>query len=330
MLMSSTPGFSQMIALVCAASRDRTARTCLLAALMAVLVGAGRMRLADRNFDRYYLEKTTWQACADVVLAGDSRVHIGVSPEVMAANLNQAAVRNFAFNGTGYTQEYLDRVEQVLSDHGDARTIILGVTPRSLTPEAAANNGFKHFTGRASTWELMKHRHFDAILQFFAPLNLVELQQTITPRVTARHFTVQMYDDGWKAVGVDDRRTQLDLHGHREFYLRQKVDPRAIANVLAAVTKWASAGVNVYGFRPPSCTEMVRLEDELSGFDEREFATAFGNAGGMWLRVSNLDYCCYDGSHLERISAERFSRDLAIRINAMQTRIARGRSRPGS
>ncbi len=306
--------------------RDRTAATLALSVVLLLLVGVVRWHSADRNFDRHYLERFTWGSTADVVLGGDSRTHIGVSPEILSDHLGVVEARNFAFNGAGFTPEYLDGIERVLSAGSKSPAILLGVTPRSLTPAAAQKSGFDYYRQRASAWELLKYRHLDPVFQFFAPVNVAELKKSLGVASAQAEQAAMMYDDGWKAVSVDSMSEDHNLRGHRDYYATQQVQPDAIAHVMQAVQRWSQAGISVYGFRPPSCAEMIALENELSGFDEAGFAASFEQAGGIWLKIPGAGYYTYDGSHLERESAELLSRELAFRVAAADAYLAERRT----
>ena len=64
----------------------------------------------------------------------------------------------------------------------------------------------------------------------------------------------------------------------------------------------------------PVSPAMRELEGELSGFDLQAFVDVFEEAGGIWVGLSQETYLSYDGSHLDRDVAIRFSRDVARRI----------------
>lgn len=80
------------------------------------------------------------------------------------------------------------------------------------------------------------------------------------------------------------------------------------------VEKWTKQGIIVFGVRPPSTAEMVKLEEALSGFDESDFVQKFIKAGGIWIPVDTAGLESYDGSHLERKSAIAFSKQLGKKV----------------
>jgi hypothetical protein len=64
---------------------------------------------------------------------------------------------------------------------------------------------------------------------------------------------------------------------------------------------------------------MIELEAEFAQFEEAAFICKFENAGGTWLALDQTGYHTYDGSHLHREAAEKFSSDLAQKIQALKT-----------
>jgi hypothetical protein len=97
-----------------------------------------------------------------------------------------------------------------------------------------------------------------------------------------------------------------------------RVDPQVVETVLDRTRKWASEGIVVFAFRPPTPAEVALAEDRIYGFDEPEFAAAFERAGGVWLQTPQHHYRCYDGSHLDSASARRLSASLAREIASAQ------------
>ena len=72
--------------------------------------------------------------------------------------------------------------------------------------------------------------------------------------------------------------------------------------------------LRLLGFRPPSTLAMEQLEDSLSGFNYSSFISKFKQNGGVWLTFSLKDYVSYDGSHLHYESANKFSKNLGLKI----------------
>ncbi len=56
---------------------------------------------------------------------------------------------------------------------------------------------------------------------------------------------------------------------------------------------------------------MLDIEKRLSGFNEEAFIRAFKASGGTWIQISPAQFEFFDGSHLSKKEAERFTEFLA-------------------
>jgi hypothetical protein len=290
----------------------RIAGTGLLAAVLIVLTVALR-RYDDSGMapDRFWASKSGWTACADVVVAGDSRVYRGVSPAAVSRVLPDQRILNFAFDGTGYDRAYLAAIERVLDPGSASPAVLLGISPHSLTPRAVVESGFRTRPKPTSEpWsvaaELAPYR--DRVSRALSPIREAEI------RTPWKHYYQEFHADGWVASGRRPEQPGIALGSYESRFVNNAVSSGQIEDVLAAVAGWSGRGVRVFAFRPPTCSGMVELENRLSGFDEAVFVRRFEAAGGVWLAVSQTDYYSYDGSHLRADAAVRLSSDLAERM----------------
>ena len=264
--------------------------------------------------DAFWAMKADWRPSdADLVVAGDSRVLTAVSTETMQPVLGERRIINFAFLGVGYGPDYLAAVRAALNTGADRPLIVLGISPRSLTEGACKQKWFgprydQHFLQR----QLLKR--CSPILRFARPMDHADLMITLglAPEPPKRNYL--RYDtDGWQSAdtnrphrdAIEEYRTKFDPDD--EGPVRQYV----IDGLMAAVAAWRAEGIEVLAFRTPSSTEMVKMEDKISGFDEDAFIRDFEAAGGTWLQIDQAAYASYDRSHLDVRSAPIFSADLA-------------------
>jgi hypothetical protein len=256
--------------------------------------------------ERFWIEKAHWQAIADVVLAGDSRVYRGLSPAEMARHLAGVRIFNFGFSSAGYSPDYLAAIEQVLDPASSRKAIILGITPFSLTPSASRNNGFMENRNRRATG--LFDRVLEPLFWHLEPMGVGGLVNLIRQH---HHYYEMFHANGW----VAGRRVPevpgdaVDRYGR--VFLGNAVAPSIEDGLLFQVRQWADAGVRVYGFRPPTCRKMVDLENERSGFAEKTFVVRFEAEGGIWLNLDQTAYHTYDGSHLREDAAVELSGDVA-------------------
>ncbi len=266
----------------------------------------------------YWRIKMNWNACADVVLAGDSRIQVGVSPAHMADGERGLRIVNYAFAHAGYSQGYLDAVESVLDPKSPNRTIVLGITPLSLTSISEGQNEFLTQMKRKREGRLGRsdrrdfwEEHFPAAWRFLQPRRSIrDFQLTFSK---GRYF-IEYRRDGWLAARAEPPRPDGGVATYRKKFRRHKVRQEIAERVIRQVEKWRRDGIAVYGVRTPTNPAVRELENTASGFDAQGFAAAFEKVGGTWV-VFDLDgWLCYDGTHLDRESAVRFSRELGKRI----------------
>lgn len=292
--------------------RIRCERLLLVAvfALPLIVATAAIHQPQDRGLqtDNFWAMKLGWQACADCVLAGDSRVGTGLSPAAMAPWLPGRRILNFGFDSARYSADYLDAVERVLDRAGRQCAVVLGITPMSLLPTAGGRGGFERLRGdtrRLSRCELLALRG----ARFVAPMRLDTVARELNPR-NAREVVTVRWPDGWIAYSPPRGRSFV-VHLLESTFGAQQVDPATEELLLARVRAWTASGVRVYAFRPPTCPETIEVEGRLSGFDEQDFARQFEAAGGVWLAIPPLGYDSSDGSHLYPEAAVALSRDVA-------------------
>jgi hypothetical protein len=294
-----------------------------------LLLGTGLLRPPSNDSgvprDIFWLEKSQWGPEYDIVLAGDSRTYCSTSPAVMSQSLGDYRIANFGFPAAGLIEVYLEAVERLLDPASPHRTVILGVTPHSLTPEATMENDFLEIRNMHAV-ERQIHLRMGRFLHFLRPFNLMELTNAVTGRKLGIYQT--FYPDGWVAQRRVPDNPMNDLNRYSEMFINNEVDERSIDEALEFVRSWSSSGTRVYGFRPPTTPEMVELENEKSGFNHALFVTRFEEAGGTWLDLPLYGYHSHDGSHLREDAARVFSSDLAQALASNGAHLMASTKRP--
>jgi hypothetical protein len=291
----------------------------LAGGLVFVLAATRRSTLSGMPMKLQSIQKAHWRQCADVVLAGDSRVGCGVSPGEMGRFLKGRRIYNYFFTGNGYSQEYLEAIEKVLDTASEHRMIILGISPQSLTPLMTKKRDFHEDRKNYASQSVALATMFRRLLCHTAPMRRNEIFGGRLAKNGTPQKYVEVFADGWMATHSESADYSGYLHDARyNIFHNNYVSADIVAKVLRYVSQWRQEGIRVYGFRPPTVEEMVALENELSGFDEEEFKTAFETAGGNWLDVDPFGYPSHDGCHLRRDGAVAFTRDLSKMILATE------------
>jgi hypothetical protein len=258
--------------------------------------------------DQYWALKSRWRNCADIVLAGDSRVLIGLSPVEMNKTLKNKRIYNYGFGDTWFSGKYLEAVENVLDHNSNDKTIILAITPHSLTKRYDNTGNFFEKLG-LSEQEKFMHIHFGRIMHFFEPLSFKEALEGLIPAMADSHTIRKYYRDGWISVHKEPAEETRESKRYRGFYTERTVSSENISLLMQYIAEWKSRDIKVFGLLFPTCKPMYELENQLSGFNEKEFISQFERAGGKWIYVNQTACTSFDGSHLQQESAERFSND---------------------
>ncbi len=294
-----------------------TLATAVAAVLAVAIVRPKTLHNLGMGPDSFWRAKLSWSHTSDLVLAGDSRVLEAVSPETMKRRLGaEREIVNYGFTGNCFTDDYLNAVEGLLRPGGNRPTIVLGITPNSLTRNACQTNGFSDLRKPAPAKNAFVAR-IDEQLTPFKPVRIKEIPSLFlsSNRLAQSHY-YDYHPDGWVGAWQVPENPDEGPPYYRQLLDDNPVLPEIEERVVKAVARWHAAGTKVYGFRPPTTRDVIEVENQLGRFDESSFVTRFERAGGTWVRVAQTDYGSYDGSHLRKEEALRFTDDLAAQIAA--------------
>lgn len=283
---------------------DRTAAALLCAGALVALLALLRPMGSSLPEGLYWARKAT-MAPADVVLAGDSRVYRALSPAAMRFELGRLRIVNFAWSSSGFSPAYLAAIDRQLDPRSARASVVLGITPWTLTPRSETETNFVE-------WQRKSRLGLEADLLLGRVAGRLESLIPFVPRLRGREYRQDFQDDGWVASRLEPPDPEFALESYGRAFVGNTVSRAMTDSVLKQVGLWRSRGVRVYAFRPPTTVAMVRLENDVSGFDQAGFVAAFTAAGGVWIDVPQARvYESYDGSHIVDRAATRFSHDLA-------------------
>lgn len=289
--------------------KDRTVFAASLGLALIALMGLYRPRDWDIGVpdETMTAQRMLWNRQFDMVIGGDSRTHLGVAPTALNREWGGGLrIANFGFDSIGYENTYLDHLERILDKNSPCKTILLGLTPRTLTPETHRQNQYLYLRGTSESRQHI-NLYLGRILHFFRPYNLKALffeSDTGT-------FAIRK-PDGWVAGWRVPADETLSVPIYRKAFVNNKASKKLEDNLLARIRQWSAQGITVLAFKPPVSPAIQTIEKQLSGFDEAGFIRKFRQAGGIWLETdADKKYATYDGSHLAAPQAVAFSQDLA-------------------
>jgi hypothetical protein len=301
--------------------QSRTIRTFIMTLLLTLLVGTVKIQighggLASKAAEQsYWVSKTHAEAKFDMILMGDSRTYRGVSPQVIQETLPEYRVLNFGYSASGLNDEIFRAAETKLDPASSHKTMVMGVTPYTLSPIAEKNNHFRQERNKPLDYVYLRlyARPLIEFLEPTTPKNLITILGIKTP-FKDQFYHEEFYDNGWNPGWTVPEDPEAALVPYQHAFDDNQVKPELVEALMEQTRAWTEAGFTVFAFRPPTTRKMFELENKLSGFDEAAFITQFETAGGVWFSFPHGEYHSYDGSHLHKDASIQFSQDLAIRM----------------
>lgn len=272
-------------------------------------------RVIENN--SFWKKKTFDTNRYDLVVSGDSRIYRGISPGHMQTVLKDYSIINFGYGSAGYGELMLKEIDKRIDFSSGKKSVLLGVTPLSLTHEGVMN---WHLREELSTKreEILELIYFKKIKQYFIPMTLEQLQSSINGKEFYDSRKQEYMPDGWVATVEEKPWADAALQHYQTRFTNNPVQEKNIVVLLDQVKEWTSKGVKVYAMRPPTTHKLVALENEKSGFNEKEIKQRLNQAGAIWLDIDLDRYETTDGSHLQKSSAIEFSLDLASKIDQVK------------
>jgi hypothetical protein len=268
--------------------------------------------------ERFWVMKAQGMSRYDMILMGDSRVYRGLSPQAMEEVLPGERILNFGFSGGGLNPEMYRAAEVRLAAGSKAKSMVLGITPLTLTPRAEFNAHYLQEVQRPPDYVFL-HLYWMPFLKLFEPLTLRDFAAAFSGQQDHPAYTgyyLEFHDDGWVASWTVPEDPTGALPSYREIFSQTQVSQRLVDDLMNQTRTWCAKGIQVYAFRVPTSPAMLRLENQMSGFDEAAFIQQFTAAGGVWFDLPLAPYHSYDGSHLSKLAAVQLSTDLARLITA--------------
>jgi len=262
------------------------------------------------NEDEFWARKLIWKDRFDIIITGDSRTMIAVSPEVIEKYFLSTSVGNFGFTALSYTEDYLKAAENTLKNESRIKAIVLGISPRSILKTSGNNCFFKKWNEIArNPIKLGTFRYSGWFRNLFEELSSTEIKQSFDSKIP-KHLRVFLLS-GWVPARLAPEKPEMLVKSYVSIFKNKQIDPDRLCMIVDATRDWRQKGINVFAVRIPGAPILMRDENKYSGFHEAKFRKVFSEAGGIWIETDSAPYHSHDGSHLRYDSAVKFSRYLA-------------------
>ena len=261
----------------------------------------------------YLTTKHFWQLklsqspANDIVLVGNSRVYLGLSPHHMAKACGNPRIFNFGFVACTLDRRYLEHAVSLLDPDSPNPTLVLGLCPHLLM-KPAGNNGYNYWASqeppeRGSLLQQILRDNFSGKAFFKTNArNLLNLSRGLPLN---RYFA-----DGWEACLPVRKPSDRYIKVAARLARNKQVNLGMVDELIEFTSKLHQRGITVLAYRPPSAAHLCRLEEDASGLDFDDFSQRFQQAGGRWLHINPENYQTFDGAHLDFRNATRLSKEV--------------------
>lgn len=271
--------------------------------------------------EQQWMDKMKKKPLYSILIFGDSRMYRGVNPAILEEKFHIPAY-NVAVSGAGMTAtmfRYFN--DNKLSPHPGLKIVILGISPHSLNQKQRNNRHFNSLLKKAEQISPFQFGQIDYLKIFFKPMDqrrFREIRHKILKKEKKDAFFSLIpiwingaffHDVNYKQKWFNDGLTQ-----YRENTAIGKFSEESLSDLCSWTRKWTEKGILVFGLRPPTSSQMEAIENQLPGYNEQNVKTEFEKAGGIYLSFPRDAYQTYDASHLNKVNANRFSKDLAEAI----------------
>ena len=257
------------------------------------LVPLSRIEKLQLQSDLFWAEKVYGKSQYDVLLMGDSRTYMGVSPKTLRSRVPHVSIYNFGFSSGRINEQLLREAEKRIQKNGE-RFLIFSCTSCNLI-----DTKNKHF------FSIQKPTVFSHIF----PLHFIQTKDYL-----------QRMDSGSVALGFLSQKRKKDevicrnaLGMYNNSFAKRPFLPSDFEHFVQNL-KWCKKNnIKVVAYRMVSCREMDELEDKLSGVDWNKIRQAVRREGFVWLErppsplLERIEEHCWDASHLNAEGAELFS-----------------------
>lgn len=249
----------------------------------------------------------------NMVLMGDSRVYRGLSPEVMEEKLPKMKILNFGYSNGGLNPTMFEAASEKLNPKSKVKVMVLGVTANAITGFTQHNDQYVQELTRPRE-EVLERLYLNPVLYWFSATNPEALKESFKPKDTTSYYLSEYHMNGYVESDKFPEDTTEAIASYTHDFTNYKVKTSAVSMLAEEVKQWTSKGITVIAYRPPISQPMRELEDSLGRYNEGLIRQKIEQAGGYWISVNPNKYKTYDGSHLDRPSAEQFSKNLALQI----------------
>ena len=270
----------------------------------------------DGYDDPHYLRFTTSKKKSLII--GDSRSAFGLRPDILNNELSRNDIYNFSFDihTSPFGKIYYEKIKEFLEPSNDG-LFIISVTPYSLSNYDPFNADKRFNYGKRE----YNRSLYDTPLNL--PINLFYLLKYFEKKYhsifTRNDTSLFLHHDGWlenkknysmKSINELTMR-KIDIFENR-IYERSDIRIQYLDSTISFLKNYGE----VILVRLPIHPKFIEMENKFFPEFENEIGRVKSNHRIKYLSMINNknNYSFFDGNHLSRESATKFSKDLKLII----------------
>gem|GEM_PF-1847601 len=265
----------------------------VLTFLLVLLIGFQHIPRIDPD-QLYFLNKFNHQQKHSVLLLGDSRIYVGLSPEKFEQTISGSSCYNFGFSALAYSDDYLQHADLLLDRAHGKTAVVLGVDATSLLEYSLQTNAFES-VGALSTIDQL---HLQMLQHVWMGQDPIRRPHRFMP-------------NGWVPIEPVPYQPTEFLNLYTNAYQNQGCSEVVLQTVCKWIKKWKSEGVTVMALRMPTTTALYKVECTNVGYHPQHVEDELRRAGAIWCDLPNTDTEAYDGSHIGVAYAQQTSEMVA-------------------
>ncbi len=159
--------------------KERIFHTLLLTIILIISLNffyiKDRYKKINANKNHVFTKKTHNNKKYDVIIYGDSRALMGISPKVLSDYIYSNNIINYSFLSASMSNRMMQEIKTKLDPNGK-KIIVFGITPNSITPNSLKDEHFLEIKNLKKS-EIIMHIYLYQlynIISYFPPINIYE------------------------------------------------------------------------------------------------------------------------------------------------------------
>jgi hypothetical protein len=219
-----------------------------------------------------------------------------------------------AYSSLGLTSQVFELAKSRLDPKSPTKLMIVAITPLSLMKLPSLNEHLNQELNRDSEAIWLRLNFWETYENFRSSLNKL-FPFKIKTKTPQTYYNQVFHKNGWIESWTEPENPNEAFESYRVQFRKDRFVEDIFEKLRSDFLKLQESGIEIVFFRMPSSPQMEALENEMGQFNYEELENLLTTTGAQPLKFNSFDFHSYDGSHLHKNSAIKFSLDLGLKIN---------------